>query len=88
MRLIPPTWKGKLQALALIPLIVPAVYVVVTVVFWPAMSFVLAALFALYGALLTLLWAAFMGYLVWRRSRLVSLDSRWDEVADNPFDRW
>lgn len=88
MRLVPPTWKGKLKALALLPPIVLAICVALTVVFWSAMSFVLAALFALYGALITLLWVAFVGYLIRRRTRLVALDSPRDEAPENPSDGW
>jgi hypothetical protein len=87
MRLVPRTWKGKLRALGLLPFVLLAVYLVFTVVFWSAMSFVLAALFALHGALVALVAIAFFGYVIWRRRRLAFLESEPDELLESSEDR-
>ena len=84
MRLFPRTWKGKLSALALAPLGLLVVFLAVTVVFWPVMSFVLAALFALYGALVVLLVLCFAGYVLWRRSMLGALRVGWRDSDGSP----
>ncbi len=86
MRLVPRTWKGKLAgALAALTLTL-VVYVVLTWAFWSAMSFVLAALLALVGGVLTLLTVAFLGYLVSRRRKLAGLRRAWVDERPEPPD--
>ena len=83
MRLFPRTWKGKLWALALAPLGLVVIALAVTVVFWSVMSFVLAALFALYGALIVGLVLCLAGYMFWRRAKLAGLRVGWRD-SDGP----
>ncbi len=85
MRLIPRTWKDKLLVALATPPLILAVYIVLTLAFWSAMSFVLTALFALVGGVLTLLTVAFFGYLVFRRKKLGALRQQWaDELPEPP----
>ena len=84
MRLVPPTWTGKAQALTIIPPLAALAALVVTVLFWPVMSFVLAALFAFYGALIAALTVGFAVYLGMRRTRFSALREHWQEAEADP----
>ncbi len=87
MRLFPRTWKGKLRVLALAPLGLALMALAITVVFWTVMSFVVAALFALYGALIVVVGLSLAGYMFWRRAKVGGLRVGWHDDGSPPSDR-
>ncbi len=82
MRLPPRTWLGKLRLLAVASAAALTILLVAVVVFWPVMSFVVAALLALYGAVTVVAVGTLIVYLALRRRRLDALRLDWrDEEA-------
>ena len=78
-RIIPGTLKGKILAalFAVVALVVLALALLV--VFWTWLSWVLAAAFVLYGAVVVLLALGLLGYLVWNRRKLTALRLDWSD---------
>ena len=79
MSLVPRTLKGKILAASIALAALFTVAVALLVVFWAWLSYVLAAAFALYGALITLAGTGLAAYLVWRRHKLTALRLDWTD---------
>ena len=89
-RLRPHTVKGWVRFAVLAPSLLLVVGLVLLAVFWSVLWYALAAAFALFGALVVLMFAAFVAYAVARRRNLLAVfrgleseDSAATGVADD-----
>lgn len=72
-RLRPHTVKGWVRFAVLAPPVLLVTALVLLVVFWSVLWYALAAAFALFGALVVLLFVAFVVYVVTRRRHLLAV---------------
>ena len=72
-RLRPHTVKGWVRFAVLAPSALVVIALVLLVVFWSVLWYALAAAFALFGALVVLLFVAFVVYAVTRRRHLLAV---------------
>jgi len=72
-RLRPHTVKGWVRFAVLAPSALVVIALVLLVVFWSVLWYALAGAFALFGALVVLLFVAFVGYVVTRRRQLLAV---------------
>ena len=72
-RLRPQTVKGWVRFAVLAPPVLLVTVLVLLVVFWSVLWYALAAAFALFGALVVLLFVAFVVYVAMRRRSLLAV---------------
>lgn len=72
-RLRPHTVKGWVRFAVLAPPLLLVTALVLLVVFWSVLWYALAGAFALFGALVVLLFVAFVVYVVTRRRQLLAV---------------
>ena len=79
MRIVPRTVKGKTLAALLALAAVSVLALALLVVFWTWLSYVLVAVFMLYGAVVVLLGLGLVVYLVWQRRKVIALRLDWPD---------
>ncbi len=82
-RFRPRTVTGWLQLAFALPWVLLAIALALLVVFWSALWYVVAALFSLFGAIVSILFLAFVVYVLARRKNLMAV-FREPKAEDEP----